>query len=121
MGWLVRVEIFPGTGKVGSEPLQLFEVKFRKRFESRLTFGGQSQPNGPQVLFVAGAGHKSRFIGPVDETDHAVMAEQQIVRDFADSRAPRFWVASNGEEQLMLGGREASRPGLLLAPALEPA
>ena len=71
------------------------------------------------VLVVSGAGDETGGVGPVDEADHAVMEQEQIVRHLSDGRTTGIAVPSNGQEELMLGGREAGGLGLLLAPALE--
>jgi hypothetical protein len=115
------IKVFPGAGEVGSEAFELFKVERRERFELHGPYRGEAEADDPLVVLVAGAGHQSSLLGPVDEADGAVVAEKQVVGGLADGRASRVGVAANGEQQLVLGGREPSLSGLLLAPALEAA
>ena len=47
--------------------------------------------------------------------------KQEVAGDVPDRGAGWLWVAFDREEQLVLGGREVLRAGLLLAPAQESA
>ena len=57
--------------------------------------------------------------GTVHQADRAVVAQQQIVGHLADRRPPPVGVAADRQQQLVLGRRQPSRLGLLLAPAHE--
>jgi hypothetical protein len=56
----------------------------------------------------------------VDESDGAVMSQQQRIGDIADGRAQRAVVAAYGEQQLVLRGCDTERRRLFLAPRQEP-
>ena len=57
--------------------------------------------------------------GSVDETDGAVVAEQEVAGDVPDRRTGGAWVALDREQQLVLSGGEVLSVGLLFAPAQE--
>lgn len=65
--------------------------------------------------------HQPRCLGPVDQADRTVVLEPEDAGDFADRGAAPVVVASDGEQQLVLGRREARRRSLLLTPREEPA
>lgn len=71
------------------------------------------------IVWVARSNDESCALGTIDETDDAVVAQEEVVGYFADRRAPLVAVASDGEKELMLGRSEAGDPRLLLAPPLE--
>jgi hypothetical protein len=71
------------------------------------------------ILVISDARHQTGGIGPVDEADHAVVQQQQIIRHLSDSRTTGIAVPSDGQEKLVLRGREAGGLGLLLTPAFE--
>lgn len=58
--------------------------------------------------------------GPVNEPDHAVVAQDEVISELADRRSADIGMASYGEQELMLGRREAGGVGLLLAPVQKP-
>jgi hypothetical protein len=58
--------------------------------------------------------------GTIDEFHNAVVAQEEIVRNVADSWASCVRVSSHCEYQLMLGWCDAGGFGLGLAPAHEP-
>ena len=80
---------------------------------------GQRETNGAPVVRVASALDEARIFRAVDEPDCAVVLEQEVTGDVADRGTGWIWVAFDREEELVLGGREVLRAGLLLAPAEE--
>jgi hypothetical protein len=57
--------------------------------------------------------------GPIDETDRAVVAKEQVVGDVADRRSACVATPANGQHELVLGRRESDRTRLLLGPSEE--
>ena len=101
--------------------MQLLHVGGRERLQMLLALGGELQPDDPLVLGVAAAGDQARLLGPVDQADGAVVAEQEVVGHLADRRPARVGVAPDGQQELVLGRRQPGCLGLLLAPAQEAA
>ena len=111
MGPLDRAKVLPRAGELGGEALELFEVESGQRFQALGAVVGEMQPDDPMVVVVPGAGDQTGRVGPVDQPDGAVVAKEQIVGHLADGRAPRIAVTPDGQEQLMLGRRQARRLG----------
>lgn len=116
---LVRLEILPGRREVEREAFELLDVEGGERLESLRTHSGEREADDPVIVVVPDADHETGLDGAVDETDRAVVAEQEVVRHLADGRPSRVTVAADREQQLVLGRCEAGRLRLLLAPALE--
>lgn len=91
-------------------------MESRQRLESLLTFLGEMQPHQAMILAISATDDQTGLVRSIDESDHAVMPEQEIVRHLADGRSARICVAAYGQEELMLGGGEPSGAGLLLTP-----
>ena len=103
------------------ELTQLGEVRARQLLQSPLPRGSQLEAHQPVVTRVDAAADEPRGRGTVDESDDAVMPEEQRVGDVANRRSGRISGAADGEKQLMLGRGETRGGGLLLAPAQEAA
>ena len=119
---LMRIKVFPGAGEVGGEAFEFFKVQCGERFESHGALRGEPEVDDPLVVFIA----VERVTSPASSARSTrPMAlwwrEKQVVGGLADGRSFRVGVAPNGEQKLVLGGREPRRSGLLLAPALETA
>ncbi len=71
------------------------------------------------VIGIPDANDEACSVSSVDEADRAVMAQQEVVGHFADCGAPGIGMPADREQQLVLCGRQARRPRLALAPALE--
>ena len=119
MGALDRAKVLPRAGEMGSQSLELFEVKRRKHFQSLGALVGEMQAHHPVVVVVSGPSDQTRRVGTVDETDGAVVQKKQVVSHLSNSRATRITVSPYGQQQLMLGRRESRGTSLALAPALE--
>jgi hypothetical protein len=91
----------------------------RQRREPALTLAGQRQADDPLILGVGEALDEAEALGAIDELDHAVVAQEEVVGDVADRR--RSAMTSNRQEQLVLRPREADGLRLVLAPVEEPA
>lgn len=82
---------------------------------------GEVQPHDSVVNLVPYPKDQSRRFSAVDQADGAVMAQQQVVRQFADRGRRVVAVASYGQQKLVLCRRQACCLRLLLAPTLEAA
>ena len=112
-------EPVPEGGQPVVEAAQLFDVSRRQGLQLPAAQGRETEPDDAVVAGVLGPGHQARLLGAVDELDDAVVSEQEMAGDVAD-RGGRT-VPTDGEEELVLGGREAGPARCLLAPAEEPA
>lgn len=92
MGPLHRGEAFPGTGELGGESLEFFEVKGRQCFEALGTVRGEMQSDNAMVFLVSGATDETCRVGTVNETDRAVMEKEQVVSHLSDGRTTRIAV-----------------------------
>lgn len=90
-----------------------------EQFDAAGALGGQLQPNDTLIGIVVDPLDQSAVDGPVHQLDDAVVAEQEVVSSVADGWRPA--VPSDGEQQLVLRGRETGRLGPVLAPSLEAA
>src|SRR3954454_7613986 len=103
----------------GSEVAQLLEVLLAEGFELLGAAGGEPETDDAVVLGILGALEQLGGHGAVDESDGAVMAQEQVVGDVSDGRSGRVVMTSDGQQELMLGGSEAGGVGVALAPAQE--
>jgi len=92
-----------------------------QRVQAFLAQLGQVQSHRPGVVPVRTAVEQTGGLGPVDQFDRAVVAQEQVPGDVTDRRSPRIGVAADGQQQLMPRRREPGRSGLLCAPAEKPA
>ena len=107
MGTLHGRQSFPRAGELGRQAYELFEVQGRESLETLRAVGGEMQSNHPMILVVSGAGDQTGGVSPVDEPNRAVMEQQQIVRHLSDGRTTGITMPPDGQEQLVLSGREA--------------
>ena len=73
VGPLHRGEAPPCPGELEGEALELFEMECRERLEPIGASLGELEPDDPMILGVPGSGHEPGGVGPVDETDRAVV------------------------------------------------
>ncbi len=103
-----------------SQTPQLLYVERRQRGQSVLSFRRQLQADHPMVIVVADPAQQPCRFGAIHEAHGAVVAQQQLVGDVADLGPPGINVSSDRKQQLVLGGGQAGRSCLGLAPMLEP-
>jgi hypothetical protein len=96
---------------------EFLEVQLAERLQLARAPFGQVQADHALVVCVGAAGYQSGGLGAIDESDGAVVAQQQVVGDVADGRAARVCVAADGEQELMMRRGQAGRLGLPFAPA----
>jgi nucleotide-binding universal stress UspA family protein len=98
---------------------QLVDMKGRQLTEARLTLGVGGRPHDSVIVAVDRTLHEPDALGAPDQLDDAVVAQQKMVGDVSDRR--RAVVSRDGQQQLVLGGREPDGPGLPLRPPFEAA
>ena len=81
--------------------------------------GSEVQPHDPVVVAVLTAADEPGGLRPVDQADGSVVAQKEVLGHVADGRSAPVGMTPDGEQQLVLGRRDAGRLGLLLAPAQE--
>jgi hypothetical protein len=111
----------PHGTELWPEALELLEVALTQLAEAATAEGGEGQADDPLVAPVGMAPDQSGSFRPVDELDRAVVPEQEDVGDLPDGRAGATGVPPDGEQQLVLCGREADCHRLCLAPVQEAA
>ena len=101
--------------------LQLLQVSLGEGIDAFEARGSEGESDEALVVGVSATFEEAEFLGPVDEADGAVVADQEGPSDVGDGRAPRVVVAPDGQEELMLGRRHVELGRLLLAEAAEAA
>jgi hypothetical protein len=94
-------------------------VQGRERLEAVGSFIGQGQAHRSGKVTVGIPLDQTGGLRTINESDRAVVAQQEVVRDIADRGTGWIWMAPDGKQQLVLSGRQILRPRLLLAPAQE--
>jgi hypothetical protein len=94
-------------------------MESRESLETLGSVSREMQPDHATILSVAGATDETGGISPVDEPDRTVVEQQQVVGHLSNGWAARIVVPPYSQKKLVLGGRQASRLCLLLAPAFE--
>lgn len=116
---LDRRQSVPKTGDLPGESSELLQVNRREGFEARHAGAGETHSDDPVIVRIPCSNDESRALRAIDETNGAVVTQEEVVGHFADCRASLVTVASDGEKELVLGRGEAGGPSLLLAPSLE--
>ncbi len=98
------------------EPVELFEVTATQSRQLPRPCGREPESHAPLVVRVLLSADETSLRRSIDETDRAVVPQQQRTRHIADRRAPTIVMSPYGEQQLMLSSRDPHRLGLLLAP-----
>ena len=92
-------------------------MRRRQLSELGLTFGGQLEADDPLIGLVRDPSDQTSSDGAVDELDHAVMTQEEVLSDLPDGRSTI--VAAYREEQLVLRRGQADAPCLVLTPVKE--
>jgi hypothetical protein len=114
---LDRAEPFPR--ELGGESLEFLEMLSRKSLEPFSPFIGEMQSDDTVICRIPQPLYQPRLFCPIDQTDDAVMAKEEIIGYFADGRSPEVGVPADSQEQLVLCRREPGCSSLLLAPPLK--
>ena len=90
----------------------------RQGLDSVGAAAGQLDADDALVGLVLYPFDKQSGLCAVDQLDHAVMAQEEVIGNLPDRRRLRP-MAADREEQLVLGGRQPNLSGLVLTPSLE--
>src|SRR5947207_15980152 len=101
-----------------SGPAELVDVGRGKRGQAAGAGRREGQPDCAMVRGVDVPFDQARLSCPVDESDDAVVPEKEMLGDLADRRGAAGMPA-DGQQQLVLGGRDPRVERLLLAPVHE--
>jgi hypothetical protein len=115
---LVRLE--EGAENLG-QLAEFFEVCHGQGVDPLVAERGESQADEPLVVGVAAAFDEAEVLGAVDESDGAVVADHEGPGDIGDRRAAGVVVASDRQQELVLGRRHAEIGGLFFAEMAEAA
>ena len=96
MGRLGRFQPVPKARDLPGESLQLLEMCCGERFEARRARAGETHPDDSVIVRIAPSDDESCARGAIDQTDDAVVAQEEVVGHFADRRAPLVTVAADG-------------------------
>src|SRR6185312_5735990 len=88
----------------------------RQRAQRERSHLGELEVDDRVRLRVALSCDQPRLLGPVDQPDRTVMTDDEDLGDLAHGRAARLTRRADRQKQLVLRGRDADLPGLLLAP-----
>ena len=119
MQGLARQKAPPGARERATQPAELLEVEVGQCIQVLATVRRQLQAYDAVVPRVAHPLDQPSRVGPIHESHRAVVAEEEVVRHLPDGRTAPVGVATDGEQQLVLGRREAGGLRLLVAPAKE--
>jgi len=90
--------------------LQFFEVCLRKRPQSLFALSRQLHQDAPAVVVIRDSSEQAEPGHAVDQLDRGMMPDQQDIREVADGNGLHAGEALDGEQRLVLLGRQ---PGLL--------
>ena len=109
----------PDGRDVGRQPLQLLEVGRGEGGQPAGPDRGQPDVHDAVVVAIRSPADEPGPLGPVDELDDGVVAQEEVVGEIADRRTAL--VPPHGEQELVLCRGQPSSLRLLLAPAQEAA
>ena len=117
---LARQQAPPGARERATQSTEFLEVEIRQCVEALATGRGELHPHDAVILRVTHPRDQPCRVGAIHEPHRAVVAEEEVVGDLADGRAAAVGVPADGEQQLVLGRRQAGGLRLLVAPAKKP-
>ena len=106
---------------MGGQAAQLLEVARREDPEPALARGREAQPDHPPVMRIGDPADQAGRLRPVRQAHRAVVPHVEVRGDLADGGAGRVGMSPYGQQQLVLGGRQPTGAGLVLAPVDEAA
>lgn len=77
---------------------------------------GERDAHDAVVVAILTPANQASGLGPVDELDDAVMAQEQLGGEIAHGRMTGLGVAAYREEELVLSGRDPGLDGSFLGP-----
>lgn len=114
------LERTPESAHCRRQVRELFEVGLGQGVELCVAGGGERDAHDA-LAAIAVALDQAVADGTVDQPDRAVVAQHQIVGDFADGRSGGVRMTPYREQELVLGWRQTSCLGLMVTPADEAA
>ena len=97
----------------GREVVQFDQVRGCELAEDALGPDGESHADHARVAVIGDPADQVRGLGAVDQLDGAVMAQQQVLGQFADRGRQLAWMALDRDQELVLDVSQARAPGLL--------
>lgn len=94
-------------------------MELRERLEAAGSVVGEREAHGSAAVGVGIPFDQAGVLRAVDESDRAVVSQQEVAGDISDGGTGWIWVALDGEQELVLGGGQVLRACLLRAPAQE--
>lgn len=92
-----------------------------ERPELVLPEGREADPDHPSIAGDRSfPDHKASGDRAIDQLDHAVVPQEQVIGDVADRRTMRMLVTADREQELMLRRGQSSSRRLIRAPTQEP-
>lgn len=93
----------------------------RQAGQGLLTLGSEDQPGDAGVVGIRSSFHQTGLLDPVDQLACAVVSQEEVVGDLADSGSAWVLMPAHGQEQLVLGRPQPGLSGLGFAPPNETA
>jgi hypothetical protein len=94
-------------------------MSVREPVEKATAGGREGEADHAAVVRVDEALHEAGDLGPIDQLDGAVVAQEEVVGDVADGGRVGPGMAADGEQQLVLLGGEPDGGRLLTTPVQE--
>lgn len=113
---VVEPEVSEGA-ELGAEPAELGEVERSETAQPPPSLVGERDPDDSLVGAIDATRHEPVGLGPVDEPDGAVVAQQQFVCQLTHGRLGLTASSTDGQQELVLGGGEAGLRRSLVRPA----
>ena len=98
---------------------ELFEMARAELSEPASCERSEAKAHRAMVVAVGLTADEARDLSSIDESDGAVMTQEQRIGDLSDGRPPGVAVASDREQELVLRRSEPNGDGLFFAPAEE--
>ena len=105
----------------GRKVVQFGQVRLGQLGYQLISLPGQLHPDYARVGSIGPAAHEASGLRTVHELHHAVMAEQQVAGELADSGRDLGRMTLDSNQQLVLDMGQADRAGLVFAPSLKAA
>jgi len=109
------VDCTPDSLELRTKPPDLRQIRLADPFELACTGTREPKTNDSLVDRILPTLDESRGLGTVHQSDRAVVPDQQTVCNVTNRGAAFAAMTSDGEQQLMLSGREPDLHRLILA------
>lgn len=92
---------------------ELVHVDCGERIELVRSGLGERDPHDALIVWVDGALDQPSVDGAVDQSDRAVVTQDEVAGDLADGRACRVGVTLDRQHELVFGGGQSGRSSLV--------